>query len=335
MKFNKDNPVDMMTYEVYKDVVDPNYRAALSELDNIIYGQFLYDDEENPYGDMDKSFMREFAHKLETVIWILVTVGNKAYADINEPATSFERWFIITHQLLLPEIGRMVGAITSLMSIVSGDSEKAIDKLERMNKEFTRTKVCHNIFNVINFADGFKKITSEDDSLSKSLNQIVHTMDDPIVVDNTKVIPILEELIEKLEDDPSVINTVDLQRIICDPENRYEYDDDNSEFNITTDPSWVNCCCIDMGSIVDVTENIVSFADQFDLSGKLNVLAFLNQLIFQTTSYSRHLIRDNIEYDHDEIMNPLLKRIANLRQKLGIKVDEGGNYIGDDTNKLM
>ena len=274
--------------------------------------------------------MREFAHKLETVIWVLITVGNKAYADINEPSTTFERWFTITHQLLLPEIGYMLGSITTVMAIVSGDSEKAIDKLERMDKEFTRTKLCHNFFNVINFAEGFKKITSGDESLSKSMESIVSTISDPIVVDNTKVIPILEELSEKLEDDPSVINTVDLQRIICDPANRYEYDED-----ATNDPGWVNCCCIDMGSITDITENIVSFAEQFDLSGKLNVLAFLNQLIFQTTSYSRHLMRDNIEYDPDEIMNPLLKRIANLRQQLGIKVDDGGNYIGDDTNKLI
>lgn len=323
MKFDKNNALDMMTFETYKDIVDPNYRAALNELDNITHGVYVADDESNPYNDVEKGFMAELAHKLENMIWVLVTVGNKAYTDINDVSVEFERWFNITHTILMREVMQILGRASGVMDVLSCTTQSST-KYERMNKEFNRTRLCHPIFSKIEF--GTRPMNEES---VKNMEEIHRVLNDPIFIDNKKVLPILEDLINKLEVDPALINTIDLQSIMCDENNRRECD-------LTTDPDVVDMAVMDMDFLVENrAKQIVSYADKFDLAGKLNVLAFLNQLIFQTSTYSRHLIRDGIEYDHDKSLNPLIKRIAELRQHLGIKVDDGGNYIGEDTNKLL
>lgn len=325
MKFNKNSALDMMTFETYKDIVDPNYRAALNELDNIIHGVYVADDESNPYNDVEKGFMAELAHKLENIIWVLVTAGNKAYADIdNDVTVEFERWYNIAHNILICDVMRLLGRASGVMDVLSCTVNPSGTKYERMNKEFNRTRLCHPIFSKIEFGS-----RPMDEKAAENMEAIHRVLNDPIFIDNNKVLPILEDIINKLEVDPALINTVDLQSIMCDENNRRECE-------LTTDPDVVDMAVMDMDFLVENrAKQIVSYADKFDLAGKLNVLAFLNQLIFQTSTYSRHLIRDGIEYDHDKSLNPLIKRIAELRQHLGIKVDDGGNYIGEDTNKLI
>ena len=323
MKFDKNNALDMMTFETYKDIVDPNYRAALNELDNITHGVYVADDESNPYDDVEKSFMAELAHKLENMIWVLVTVGNKAYADINDVSVEFERWFNIAHTILMREVMQILGRASGVMDVLACTT-KSSTKYERMNKEFNRTRLSHPLFSKIEFGS-----RPMDDKAAENMEAIHRVFNDPLFIDHKKVLPILEDLINKLEVDPALINTVDLQSIMCDENNRRECE-------LTTDPDIVDMAVMDMNFLVENrAKQIVSYVDKFDLAGKLNVLAFLNQLIFQTSTYSRHLIRDGIEYDHDKSLNPLIKRIAELRQHLGIKVDDGGNYIGEDTNKLI
>lgn len=82
-------------------------------------------------------------------------------------------------------------------------------------------------------------------------------------------------------------------------------------------------------------EDLIDHCDKMELNGKLNVLNLINGLILDLSTYTRDIVSNGIEYDYNIKLNPVLNKLAELRQHLGIKVDDGGNYIGEDTNKLI
>jgi hypothetical protein len=311
--------------DAYNDLVDENYRNAIKETDRIIAKRFMYDEEEDPYTDYEFEIMVDIAHKIQTIIWVLATVGNLAYEDINKPETQHSRWFAITHIMLLPELMMSVGALTGYAVAMPN----TLNRLSRYDKEFTLSRMCHPIFSHLGFMDSFSKFKDrknepDDDKMEKIFTR-------PLIIDAVELSTNLLLICRDLDKDIDVINNIDLDAEICEDDYKVEYTNEQ-----TIDTEWIdtNIEVFDM-MMIPTLNDLINHCDKMDLNGKLNVLNLLNGLILDLSTYTRDIVSNGIEYDCDIKLNPLLNKVAEMRNHLGIKVDDGGNYIGEDTNKLI
>ena len=316
----------MERIEAYNDLIDENYRNAIRETDRIIEKRFMYGDEDDPYNEYEIDLMVDIAHKIQTIIWVLATVGNLAYEDVDKPQTQHSRWFVITHIMLLPELMLSAGALTGYAAAMPN----TLDRLSRYDKEFTLSRMCHPIFSVLGFMEGFNMIKDHKHEPDESKLEKIFTR--PQIVDAEALSMNIRLLCQDLDKDIDVINNIDLGAEICKDGYKIEYRDGQ-----TSDPEWIdgNIDVFDTMMISALEDLIINHCDKMDLNGKLNVLNLLNGLIMDLSTYTRDLISNGIEYDCDRKLNPLLYKLADMRNLLGIKVDDGGNYIGEDTNKLL
>jgi len=320
--------------ETFEQIVDENYRRAFKELTGIINTDFRYDDEKNPYSTLEKAFMVKIAYKLEAILWVLVVAGNKAYEDVNNrPSIEYERWFLVAYIFQLTEVSITLGQMGGAETAEGEPNEVIIERLERMNKEFALTRMSNHLFNMVDFADGFKKITDPEymEKAKESMERVNNMFSYPAFIDVTKVKEFFNEVNEQLLIDPKYIKEVNLSNEICKLEYKLAYTEEEA-----TDPLWVDARIADFVDLYVFVDSFAVFAkNDFDLDGKLNVLSLINSLLMFLQSYVYLIIRDNVKYDCKLIHTRVLERFAELRHELGIEVDKGGNYIGgDDTNAL-
>ena len=311
--------------DAYNDLVDENYRNAIKETDRIIARQFMYDEEDDPYTDYEIEMIVDIAHKIQTIIWVLTTVGNLAYEDINKPQTQHSRWFVITHIMLLPELMMTVGALTGYAVAMPN----TLNRLSRYDKEFTLSRMCHPIFSHLGFMDGFSKFKDrknepDDDKMEKIFTR-------PLIIDALELSTNLLLICRDLDKDINIINSIDLDAEICKDDYKVDYTDEQAASTEWID---VNIDVFDT-LMIPALRDLISHCDKMELNGKLNVLNLLNGLILDLSTYTRDIVSNGIEYDCNIKLNPLLNKVAEMRNHLGIKVDDGGNYIGEDTNKLI
>lgn len=318
--FNRAGRID-----AYNDLIDENYRNAIRETDRIIAKQFMYGDEDDPYSEYEIDHMVDIAHKIQAIIWVLATVGNLAYEDVDKPQTQHSRWFSISHIILLPELMMTAGRLTGYAAAMPN----TLDRLSRYDKEFTLSRMCHPIFSVLGFMEGFNMI--KDHKHEPDENKLEKIFTRPLIIDATELSTNLLLICRDLDKDINIINNIDLGAEICKDDYKVEYTDDQ-----TVDTEWIdiNIDVFDM-MMVPAMNDLISHCDQMELNGKLNVLNLLNGLILDLSTYTRDIVSNGIEYDCDIKLNPLLNKVADMRNHLGIKVDDGGNYIGEDTNKLI
>lgn len=318
--FNRAGRID-----AYNDLIDENYRNAIRETDRIIEKQFMYGDEDDPYSEYEIDHMVDIAHKIQAIIWVLATVGNLAYEDVDKPQTQYSRWFAISHIMLLPELMMTAGRLTGYAAAMPN----TLDRLSRYDKEFTLSRMCHPIFSVLGFMEGFNMI--KDHKHEPDENKLEKIFTRPLIIDAAELSTNLLLICRDLDKDINIINNIDLGAEICKDDYKVEYTDDQ-----TVDTEWIdiNIDVFDM-MMVPAMNDLISHCDKMELNGKLNVLNLLNGLILDLSTYTRDIVSNGIEYDCDIKLNPLLNKVADMRNHLGIKVDDGGNYIGEDTNKLI
>lgn len=311
--------------ETYYDLIDENYRNAIAETDRIIKKQFRYDEEDDPYTEYEIEHMVDIAYKIQTIIWVLATIGNLAYENVDKPLTQHSRWFSITQIMLLPELMTAAGELTGYATAMPN----TLNKLSRYDKEFTISRMCHHTFSHLGFMDSFNlfkdhKHEPNDDKLEKLFTR-------PLIIDCAELSANILLICRELDKDIDVINNIDLDAEICKDDYKVKYTDEQ-----TVDPEWIDAN-IDVFDIMMISalKDLISHCDKMELNGKLNVLNLLNGLILDLSTYTRDIISNGIEYDCNIKLNPLISKLAEMRNHLGIKVDDGGNYIGEDTNKLV
>lgn len=314
--------------ETYNDIIDENYRNAIAETDKIIEKQFMYDDEDDPYNEYEIDVMCKLAHNIQSIIWVLATAGNIAYEDINKPAVQHSRWFTISHVLILPETFRLVGQLTGYAAA----GANILSKLSRFDKEFTRSRLCHPIFAHLGFMEGFEDfMTRDSNEIDSKFSKINEVFTRPIIIDAEALSMNILILCRDLDNDINIINNIDLGAEICKDGYKIEYTDEQVASTEWID---VNIDVFDM-MMIPALNDLISHCDKMELNGKLNVLNLLNGLIMDLYTYTRDIVSNGIEYDCNVKLNPLLNKLVEMRNHLGINVDDGGNYIGEDTNKLL
>lgn len=311
--------------DTYFDIVDENYRNAIAETDRIIEKQFMYDEEDDEYTDYEIDHMVNIAHKIQTIIWVLATVGNLAYEDVDKPQTQHSRWFAITNILLLPELMVTAGELTGYATAMPN----TLSRLSRYDKEFTLSRMCHPIFSHLGFMDSFNLFKDHKNEPDYDKMEKIFTR--PLIIDAVELSTNILLLCRNLDKDINVINNIDLDAEICKDEYKVNYTDEQSASSEWID---VNIDVFDT-LMVPALKDLINHCDKMELNGKLNVLNLLNGLILDLSTYTRDIVSNGIEYNHDVKLKPLFYKLAEMRNHLGIKVDDGGNYLGEDTNKLV
>ena len=326
--------------EMYEDMTDVNIQHALEESCGIIGMHFMHCDDENQYERTDADCMVAIAHEIKAALWIMVTAGNAIYKDPSDKSLEHERWYLVVNFFIMPAVSEMImdHSLEMMYEIGAGkDIDKIKARLENMNKEFTRIRLCHPIFSSIDFAKYINTceamMNGDDDSIKEHVDRIYRAIHDPSILDIDLIIDKIKEILIDINNGDEKLDDIDFD-IFYQQEYKLEYTrEESSNFE------WVKDRVNEFAKILPWCSAIAKLVkpDKVCLNAKLHVLGFLNHLIADLYTYTRHLIITS-KADNEEItkcINTYSKPIADERHNLGIIVDNGGNYIDPkNTNKL-
>lgn len=326
--------------EIYEDMTDVNIQHALEEACGIIGMHFMHYDDENSYERTDADCMVAIAHEIKAALWIMVTAGNAIYKDPSDKSLEHERWYSVVNFFIMPAVWDMImdHSLEMMYEIGAGrDIDKIKARLENMNKEFTRIRLCHPIFASIDFAKYINTceamMNGDDDDIKEHVDRIYRAIHDPSILDIDLIIDKIKAILIDINEGKESLDDIDFD-IFYQQEYKLEYTrEESSNFE------WVKDRANEFAKILPWCTAIAKLVkpDKVCLNAKLHVLGFLNHLIGDLYTYTRHLIirskADNEEIT--KIINSYSKPIADERHNLGIIVDNGGNYIDPkNTNKL-
>ena len=176
--------------EAYEDMTDVNIQHALEECCGIIGMHFMHCDDDNNYERTDADCMVAIAHEIKAVLWIMVTAGNAIYKDPSDKSLEHERWHTVVNFFIMPAVWDMImdHSLEMMYEIGAGkDVDKIKARLENMNKEFTRVRLCHPIFATIDFAkyiNTCEAIMNEDDGeIKEHVDRVYRAIHDPSILD--------------------------------------------------------------------------------------------------------------------------------------------------------
>lgn len=329
-------------------LMPPSLLAAYNHCNMLLSGRFRGED----YNELEKSFIKDYAHDVLDMIWIFAVVGEETFtATMNDDeAAPMSRWFTayitissnLAHKTgLFTAYAQAMAAVADVHSdidlsmnpkeltmkaVVEYQSEEFTEKMKRINAELVPLYIAHPLFNHL------PKVVA----LDKEAQERIKSNIDGCVSD------------ERLRRGLMLPAKYDWERYIYDMrdltvkivENTYTRDDltrlhrNIPLYEMEYDETEIGKLEFHIGLIEELEEVIQPMKELVDVAVKsnnnrilLNVGLILNQLIFTVSTFDRGLS------DEQQLLSkfgnktyPVLENIAKMRNVLGI-FDETGNII--------
>lgn len=329
-------------------LMSPSLLSAYHHCNMLLNGKFRY---ASDYNEIDKSFIKDYAHDVLNMIWIFAVAGEETFTATmeNDEAMPMSRWFaayMVLSSNLAHKTGQFcayaqtIAAVTDTRSnidlsaipnmnpldlaakAVEYQSEEFSEKMKRINAELVPLYIAHPLFNHLP-----KVVAPDKEAQERIKNNIEGCVPDerlrkglliPAKYDWEKYICDMRDLTVKI-----IENTYTREELTKLHRNipSYEIEYDETEIGKTE---------FHMGLVDEFEELIQPMKELVDVAVKgnnnrvkLNVGLILNQLIFSGSTFGRGLNEQRISEFNKKIY-PVLENIVNMRSALGI-FDETGN----------